>query len=59
MEELAKRLPFDAVLATEDSLAMSVLKYANRNHIRVPDELSLIGYNNTILADCCSPELTW
>lgn len=58
VEELAKQLHFDAVLATEDGIAMSVLKYANRNHIPIPEKLSLIGYDNTILAECCYPELT-
>ena len=58
VEALAGGLSFDGVLATEDSIAMSVLKYANRNHIAVPDELSLIGYNNTMLAECCHPTLS-
>ncbi len=58
VEKLAKELPFDAVLATEDNIAMGVLKYANRNHLKIPEELCLIGYNNTRLADCCYPELT-
>lgn len=58
VEAVSKEVHFDAVLATEDAIAMSVLKYANRNHISIPEELSLIGYNNTILADCCYPELT-
>ena len=55
---LARDLSFDAVLATEDTIAMSVLKYANRNRIAVPEELSLIGYNNTLLAECCHPTLS-
>lgn len=58
IEKLAKKLHFDAVLATEDGIAMSVLKYANRNNISIPDELSLIGYDNTLLSECCHPELT-
>ena len=58
VEELSRGLSFDAVLATEDSIAMSVLKYANRNRIAVPEDLSLIGYNNTMLAECCHPTLS-
>ncbi len=51
-------LRFDAVLTTEDSIAMSVLNYANHQGIRIPDELSIIGYNNSILSESCYPELT-
>ena len=31
---------------------------AKRNHISVPDDLSIIGYNNSMLTTCCIPELT-
>lgn len=51
-------MTFHGVIASEDSLAIGSIKYAQRHHICVPDELSVIGYNNSILTSCCTPELT-
>ncbi|MBQ8950894.1 MAG: LacI family DNA-binding transcriptional regulator [Eubacterium sp.] len=53
-----KGLNFDAVLASDDFLAVGALKYAIRKGIRVPAELSVIGYNNSILTNCSEPELS-
>ncbi len=51
-------LVFDAVLASDDSLAVGAVKYAHAANIRIPDELSIIGYNNFDLAICTDPELS-
>jgi LacI family transcriptional regulator/LacI family asc operon transcriptional repressor len=48
----------DAIVASDDFLAIGALKYAKEHHISVPDQLSIIGYNNSIVALCCEPELT-
>lgn len=53
-----KGLTFHAVLAAEDMLAAGAVKYARINGISIPDELSVIGYNNSLLTTCCEPELT-
>ena len=53
-----KGLKFSAVLASEDMLAAGAIKYARLNGIRVPSELKIIGFNNSLLATCCEPELT-
>ena len=53
-----KGLEFHAVLASEDMLATGAIKYAKANDISVPDELSIIGYNNSLLTACSDPELT-
>lgn len=53
-----KGLTFHAVLAAEDMLAAGAVKYARVNGISIPDELSVIGYNNSLLTTCCEPELT-
>ncbi len=49
---------FDAVVTSDDSLAVGALKFAYEHHIPVPEELSIVGYNNSILARCTEPELT-
>ena len=49
---------YDAVITADDLLAVGVIKYAKENHISIPSELEIIGYNNSTLAKCCEPELT-
>lgn len=51
-------LVFHAVIASEDILATAALKFARQHNISVPGDLSIVGYNNSILAACCEPELT-
>ncbi len=53
-----KNLEFDAVVATEDGLAIAAMKYAKAKDIKIPDELSIVGYNNSPLSIACEPELT-
>jgi len=49
---------FDSVIAAEDRLAVGAVKYAKRAGIQIPSELSIIGFNNSVLACCSDPELT-
>lgn len=59
IERLVKNgLKFNGIVASEDALGIAAVKYANRNGISIPNDLSIIGYNNSLLAKCCDPELT-
>lgn len=49
---------FHGVVAADDNLAMAALKYAKLKNLNVPEDFSIIGYNNSILTTCCDPELT-
>ena len=51
-------LRFDAVLASEDRLAVGAAKFAKRQGLRIPGELAVIGCNNSPIARYCEPELT-
>lgn len=51
-------LQFDAVLTSADSLAVGAMKYAHTAGIKVPEDLSIIGYNNSILSISTEPEIT-
>lgn len=53
-----KGIYFNGVLAADDVLALSAFKYAKKNNLTVPEKFSIIGYNNTMLVNCCNPELT-
>ncbi len=51
-------LKFNGIIAADDTLALAAVKYAHSAGISIPKELSIIGYNNSLLAKCCDPELT-
>lgn len=51
-------ITFHGVIAADDSLAIGAIKYAYRKGLSVPGDLSVIGYNNSMLTTCCTPELT-
>lgn len=51
-------LKFDAVLTSDDSLAVGAVKYAHLTGRQIPADLSIIGYNNFTYAVCTDPELT-
>ena len=50
--------PIDAVIAAEDILAVGAIKYAKDKNLSIPEDFSVIGYNNSLLAVCCEPELS-
>lgn len=59
LEELREEgVLFDAVLASEDFWAIGAVKYAKAHDFRIPEDISVVGYNNSQLAQCCDPELT-
>lgn len=51
-------LVFDAVMTSDDSLAVGAVKFAYAKNLRIPEDLSIIGYNNSILSYCTDPEIT-
>ena len=58
LEQYEKGLRFDAVVASEDQLAVAAVKFAKQRGLSVPEDLSIVGYNNSILSGCTDPELT-
>ncbi len=53
-----RSLHFDSAVATEDRLAIGVIKYACARGLRIPGEINVIGYNNSELSISSEPELT-
>lgn len=54
---LLKQKP-DAIFTTSDSLTTGCLKTLTRRGIRVPDDIAVVGFSNTELAELMSPPLT-
>lgn len=49
---------YTAVFAVSDAYAVELLYFLQQNHIPVPDEISVVGFDNTALSRNCYPALT-
>lgn len=49
---------FEGIVTSDDELALGAIKFARRAGIRIPEELAVIGYSNSMLATCSNPEIT-
>ena len=58
LETLWEKSSFDVILASDDEIAIGALKFARSQGLCVPEQLSILGYNNSKLALCCDPELS-
>ena len=47
-----------AIFATSDEMALGVLSYAFKAGIKIPDDLSVVGYDDAIAAEMAIPPLT-
>lgn len=50
--------PPTAIFAASDTTALGVVEAARRRGLRVPDDLSVVGFDDTILATLATPALT-
>ena len=53
-----KGIPFSAVLASEDLLAISAMHALYKKGYKVPEDIPVIGFNNSLLCECSMPKLT-
>jgi LacI family transcriptional regulator len=59
MEQLETNgVKFTAVAAGSDEMAIGVYEWAEQKGLRVPDQLSVIGFDNQSVANYVSPKLT-
>ncbi len=56
--ELYKTKSFDAIICSEDQLAVGAVKFAKKLGFKVPEDIQITGYNNSILSSCTDPEIT-
>lgn len=49
---------FDGVITSDDELALGAVKFAKHAGLKIPEDLAIIGYSNSMLATCGVLELT-
>lgn len=62
-EEMAEKLlstnrEFDAIFCGNDLIAMGVISLLNKNGKRVPEDVAVVGFDNTFFSRILSPSLT-
>ena len=59
VHQLFRRYPeIDGILASNDIMAAAIVRYCYQNGIRVPEQLKVIGYDDTPFARNCTQPLT-
>lgn len=58
IEELLKDNTIDAIFAVNEIFAVTALKIANKLNIKVPEELSVIGFTDGIISKYSTPSIT-
>lgn len=58
LQALDDGIPFQAVVASEDLLALGAVKALGERGIRIPQEVAVVGFNNSMLCECSTPELS-
>ncbi|MFZ6030942.1 MAG: substrate-binding domain-containing protein [Chloroflexota bacterium] len=53
-----RKVTFDGVVAVSDLLAYGAMSYLQKKGFRLPQDVSLIGFDNTPQARICTPPLT-
>lgn len=55
---ITQMLDVDAIIAVNDVVATGILKFLTEQGIRVPEDISIIGYDNRSVAQISTPPLT-
>lgn len=55
---LTRHKKIDAIACCNDAIAVGVLFYLNESGIRIPDDVAVTGFDNTVLSMVCHPPLT-
>jgi Transcriptional regulators len=50
--------PFTAIFCTSDDIAIGAIKVLKRKAIRIPEDVSIVGFDNSFLVTKCHPNLT-
>nr|WP_315186416.1 LacI family DNA-binding transcriptional regulator [uncultured Albidiferax sp.] len=57
-ELLARKVPFTALFAGNDTIAFGAIKALKEANLRVPEDVALVGYDDIPMAEFATPPLT-
>jgi len=57
-ELLARRVPFTALFAYNDISAIGAMRAFQEAGLRIPEDVSVVGFDDIVSAACCIPSLT-
>ena len=55
---LEQKTPFTAIFAANDAMAFGCMKCLREKHIRIPDQVALVGFDDVEIASQMEPKLT-
>jgi LacI family transcriptional regulator len=55
---MARMIPIDAIIAPNDSVAAGVIQFLSEQRVAVPEEISVVGYDDSPVALMTTPTLT-
>lgn len=55
---IKKNLPFDGIFAANDQMAIGACEAVLENGMRIPDDVKVIGFDNTFISSLITPSLT-
>lgn len=55
---IENKTPFDGLVVQSDPMAFSAVQELQRHGLRVPEDVQVIGFDNSPICDLCSPKLT-
>lgn len=58
LDEEYDREPFDAIITSSDTSGVGAVKFAVKRGLNIPEELQIVSFNNSKLAEASTPEIT-
>lgn len=55
---IRNKVKMDGIVCYNDQIALEIIPVLNQNHLRVPEDISITGYDNSILAENGTVKLT-
>lgn len=55
---LKRDIPFSGVCASEDIFSVSAMNVLTEGGFAVPDDVAVMGFNNSLICECCTPALS-
>lgn len=48
----------EVIICANDTIAVGALKYVKEKHLRIPEDVEILGHNNSYITRCTDPELS-